>query len=83
MQNPDVVLNDIAKHSGQNITVVDVSEPIKHLLSHQKLYVRFWRLKDTSVLFNKDHLKVAIKDLEQYAYPKVVDNYLRDVDLRT
>jgi len=83
LQNPDVVLNDIAKHSGQNITVVDVSEPIKHLLSHQKLYVRFWRLKDTSVLFNKDHLKVAIKDLEQFAFPKVVDNYLRDVDLRT
>jgi A/G-specific adenine glycosylase len=83
LQSPDIVVNDIAKHLGQNITVVDVYGPIKHLLSHQKLYVRFWQLEASIVPLNKDHHKVAIKDLDQFAFPKVVDNYLREVDLRT
>ena len=82
-QSPDVVIKDIAQRLRQNVTVVAVSHPIKHLLSHQKLHVRFWQLKAPCVQFDKKHLKVAIKDLDRFAFPKVVDNYLRDVDLRT
>ena len=57
--------------------VASVTAPIKHILSHQKLWVRFWKLMVTDlVIFKNNDLIVSFKDLDEYAFPKVVDNYL-------
>lgn len=44
----------------------------KHLLTHQNLFCRFYR--SNSIIKNADFIK--LKDLENYAIPRVIENFL-------
>ncbi len=46
----------------------------KHLLSHQKLYCSFYK-SDTSD--EKNRIRVAVNELENYALPVVIDKFLK------
>ena len=47
-----------------------------HLLTHQKLNVIFWEFKMGILLKNKNYEKIEIKKLNDYAVPKIVENYI-------
>lgn len=71
------VLSQIQHTIGTNFRVITVSEEVKHILSHQKLYVRFWQLEVEEFPELQKHWQVTeIDQLSQFAFPKVVDNYL-------
>lgn len=66
------------------VTVVSVSEPYKHILSHQRIFARFWRLRASAfpaLGAAPEFLHIGTANLEQYAIPKLIDNYLRDTEL--
>ncbi|MAR66627.1 MAG: A/G-specific adenine glycosylase [Crocinitomicaceae bacterium] len=81
--DPELVLADIGQFLKMDFSVVQKSMPIKHLLSHQNLFVRFWQLELEDPPCNDGFIKVEMHELEQFAFPKVVDNYLKEVTIGT
>jgi len=59
--------------------VKDVSDEYVHILSHQKLYARFYNMVVTKKVnrLPADCIWIKIKDLEKYAVPKLIDIYIR------
>ncbi len=49
---------------------------VTHLLTHQKLNVIFWEFEMKKLFLNKKYKKIEIKNLNDYAVPKIVENYI-------
>lgn len=61
-------------------TITGVSKEYKHVLSHQKIYARFWELSCETSLTNfsmEGTIIIPEKELSQYAVPRLIDHYLR------
>ena len=60
-------------------TVKSISASYKHILSHQKIYARFWEIECDNP-FDKLLPKTAViikeKDIHKYAVPRLIENYL-------
>lgn len=60
-------------------TITAVSPAYKHVLSHQKIYARFWEVHCESPLTNlvmDTRILIPEKNLHQYAVPRLIENYL-------
>jgi A/G-specific adenine glycosylase len=59
--------------------IKDVSEQYVHILSHQKLFARFYRIDAINKIAKiPNHcVWVKLKDLENYPVPKLIDQYIR------
>lgn len=71
------VLNKVNKKYS-NSEVIEISEPVKHILSHQKLEAVFIELKsnDENIL-NDNSLKYYTKqEVEELPKPRLIENYL-------
>jgi A/G-specific adenine glycosylase len=59
--------------------IKDVSDEYIHILSHQKLFTRFYNIVAAHKLTKvpADCFWIKIKDIEDYAVPKLIDIYIR------
>lgn len=60
-------------------TLKKVSEQVKHVLSHQQLFTRFYEVEVSEAMMKnlqQDYLVIARKDLVHYALPRLIDKYL-------
>ncbi|MCE3280368.1 MAG: A/G-specific adenine glycosylase [Bacteroidetes bacterium] len=78
---PDLIVSsEWKKLVGKNKYVLRaVSPEYKHVLSHQKIYARFWEIECAKDLSNfKPDAAIIIKkkDLQKYAVPRLIENYL-------
>jgi len=65
----------------QKYIVKNVSKDYKHILSHQKIYARFFEIetqKSLHTFLPKSNLVIPSKELKKYAIPRLVDKYLKD-----
>lgn len=66
---------------GKAPRIINVSKEYKHILSHQNLHARFYQI----ALENSPHhlklKKVKIAQLNKYAFPRLIEKYLKDEDL--
>ena len=62
----------------ESITIESVSNEILHLLSHQKLHVRFIEISLSKSGINKNWIKIAPELLHEYPIPKLIDNFLME-----
>lgn len=65
---------------GNHARIKAVSQPVKHLLSHQKLYTQFIEVADTEDLFGKNGSLsyVPLEETEQLAQPKLIFTFLKN-----
>jgi A/G-specific adenine glycosylase len=61
-----------------NVEIVEISEPVKHILSHQRLEAVFVELKSNNENILKDNsLKYyTIQQIEELPKPRLIENYL-------
>ena len=60
------------------LELIDVRS-LKHILSHQIIFGKFWLFKSSKNIDLKNNVKcVKIKDIDNYAVPKLVENYLNE-----
>lgn len=58
-----------------------VSKEYKHILSHQKIYAKFWKIElIKEIPINTNYISVSNKDLGAYPVPKLIDNYLNETN---
>ena len=57
-----------------------ITEPIKHILTHQKIYARFIEISGlrNGVMGNHNWMSVSENDIEQYAQPKLIFAFLKN-----
>ena len=83
-QKPDQLLkNEQLKQitSAKNSVLKSVSHQYKHVLSHQNLYTIFYLIDLKAPLKTKLLKKVNIKSLHSYAFPRLIEKYLKDEDI--
>ena len=56
--------------------IIYQSEVQKHLLTHQNIYFQFTVVKVKSLKAKGDELIVPLKDLEEYAFPKIMHDFI-------
>lgn len=67
---------------GMTYKMTKKSKPFKQVLTHQKIVATFWEIKIDNFL-EKNELFTWIKqnDLSKFAFPKIIDLYLKDKSL--
>lgn len=61
-------------------TILYISKIYKHVLTHQNLYARFYVIK-CSRLPKNNSLKTPLKNIQKWAFPKLIENFIRDNDI--
>jgi A/G-specific adenine glycosylase len=62
---------------GNNISLKDNSAVIKHVLTHQQLYIRFLVLKNFPENFKKNWFYIEIENLKTLALPKPIFIFIK------
>jgi A/G-specific adenine glycosylase len=73
------LMNDIQFNSVFNgtMSIIDsVGAEIVHILSHQKLHVRFIEISTQKLEFNKNWIRILPDEVPDYPIPKLIDNFL-------
>jgi A/G-specific adenine glycosylase len=64
--------------NGLKVKVEDAAPEVIHLLTHQRLYIRFFHISLTQSPINSKWIMTSKSDLSKFPMPKPIDNYLSD-----
>jgi A/G-specific adenine glycosylase len=73
-----IILQPVAlKYFGENIIIEESSEVYKHILTHQRLYVRFLKLETEPVDLQENWFYADLNDLKKFAFPKIIFIFIK------
>ncbi|MDO8951019.1 MAG: A/G-specific adenine glycosylase [Draconibacterium sp.] len=76
------ILNLQVPISGNELNIKSVSLVIKHILTHQTIYARFIHVEtENDNLNHSNFIPVNKKDIYKFAVPKLLEQYLKKIDL--
>lgn len=80
VSEPDFLNSEESKKiiKTKKYTLKSVSSTYKHILSHQRIYAKFWEIAVAKPLPIEKNISVPLSKLEKYAVPRLIENYLRD-----
>jgi len=80
MQAPDELfaLPETMEYFGAALAVLEISKIKKHILTHQRLYVRLIELQDPPIKLKVKWLYVPVKNLGSLALPKIILLFLKN-----
>ena len=55
---------------------------ISHKLSHQNLNIKFWEVVTKRIISDSEFIKIKINDINKYPFPKPIQNYFNNGDLK-
>lgn len=64
-----------------NYKVKAISKEYKHILSHQHLYAKFYLIELKKPLPTTMLKKVKLQDLNRYAFPRLIEKHLKDIEI--
>ena len=56
-----------------------VSDQFKHILSHQRIYAKFWEFNLAEMPVFKGWKKIKKRDIQEFAIPRLIEKYLESV----
>jgi len=77
---PDVLftLHNVKEAFGNDIAIDEIFPVKKHVLTHQRLYVRFIKLRSQPAEIKKEWFYAKLTDLKQLAMPKVIIVFIKN-----
>ena len=79
---------DVENHSewqkilnNKDFSITKISKPYRQILTHRKIIATFWEIELNEIIDNNDFIKVEKNNLKQFAFPKVIIQYLQDKSL--
>ncbi len=64
--------------SGNNSSIINISEVYKHILTHRDIFARFiYITASVDSLFDSNFFKVNKQEISNFAFPVLITNYLR------
>lgn len=75
--NEQPVINKILKNEPKKIQLYN-NKPIKHVLSHQKIFAKFWvvNIDEFPENFSKPVIKTSFSTIETYAVPVLLEKFI-------
>jgi A/G-specific adenine glycosylase len=70
---------EVVDHFGNDIKIEEVFGVKKHILTHQRLYVRFIKVHTKPVKLKPGWLYTSADNLKKMALPKVIFEFLKDI----
>jgi A/G-specific adenine glycosylase len=67
---------------GNQPSVLYASKEYKHILSHQHLFAKFYVIKVKKFKNSEGFLKTNLKDLTNFAWPRLIEMFLNDCDIK-
>jgi A/G-specific adenine glycosylase len=61
---------------GKKVNIEKISRPVKHVLSHQVIFARFWKINVKGKLSIADAEFISNSELRKYPVPRLIDRYL-------
>jgi len=75
--NDLMILPQVVEHFGENIEIDEISQVYKHVLTHQRLYVRFIKIRTTTIKLEQKWFFTSRKNLEKFALPKIIFIFIK------
>jgi A/G-specific adenine glycosylase len=77
---PELIsLAEVKEYFGPDIVIEEISGIIKHILTHQRLYVRFIKVQTKPAVLKPNWQYVTVENLEKLALPKVIFIFLKNI----
>jgi A/G-specific adenine glycosylase len=74
-----LLLPEIREHFPQGVDIAEVSATYKHILTHQKLYVRFIKVNAEAVKLEQKWFFTKVEKLKSFALPKIIFIFLKNI----
>ena len=74
-----IVMPETIASFGEGIDVQEVSPVYKHILTHQRLYVRFIIAQPQVVNMQENWFFTGVKSIEKFAMPKIVFIFIKNI----
>ena len=86
IENVEKLVENVESVGNLNLgefNILKISKPFKQTLTHQKIIARFWeiQLENLADFEEEKYVKIERKNLTKFAFPKVIDLYLKDKSL--
>ncbi len=79
---------EVKKHStwlnildNKDFSITKISKPYHQMLTHRKVIATFWEIELGQIIEGNDFIKIEKNNLKQFAFPKVILQYLQDKSL--
>lgn len=81
-QKSELILKQLSRITPiKNLVLKSVSHEYKHVLSHQNLHTIFYSIQLKTPLSTKLLKKVNIASIHKYAFPRLIEKYLKDENI--
>jgi len=77
--NDLLALPQVTDHFGQDAEILDISPVYRHILTHQRLHVRFIKLQTTQVKLEQKWFFTGVENLEKFALPKIIFIFIKNI----
>lgn len=79
LKTPDEILSDPTIHSWfkNGYELKEISSTVIHVLSHRKIYTRFWHIKCQKKPCLNSFINVPVEQLHNHAVSRLIENYLK------
>jgi A/G-specific adenine glycosylase len=77
--NELLALPGAIEHFSESAQIHTASPVYKHILTHQRLYVRFITLQPARVKLQKEWFFTGVENLEKFALPKIIFIFIKNI----
>ena len=74
-----LALPQIKDYFGEDIEIQDISPVYKHILTHQRLHVRFIKLQAPHIKLQQNWFFSRLENLEKFALPKIIFIFIKNI----
>jgi len=65
------------EYFGTDVEIGEISQVYKHILTHQRLYVRFIKIQTATIKLQQQWVAANRKKLEKFAFPKIIFIFIK------
>ena len=65
----------------KDFSITKISKPYRQILTHRKIIATFWEIELNEPIKESFFIKIEKNNLKQFAFPKVIIQYLQDKSL--
>jgi A/G-specific adenine glycosylase len=70
---------DVTEYFGSDLKIAEISQLKKHVLTHQRLYVRMVTLQSQPIKFKENWVFVTTTNLKNLAIPKIIFIFIKNI----
>jgi A/G-specific adenine glycosylase len=64
---------------GENVEIGEISQVYKHILTHQRLFVRFIKIRPVKTKIRANWFYATVNDLNKFALPKIIFIFIKNI----